>query len=216
MDQRNRKLADLVEGYYALLYRYAYRLTGCEADAEDLTQQAFLTAQARWDQLRDETKAKSWLFTIARNAYLKELRRPVCIPSSALDELPGKSLGATSDEGSCDFDQEQLQNVLNDLPEEFRSPIVLFYFEEFSYKEIAEQMDVPVGTIMSRLARAKAYLRQRLSAGERVRSVATSASVTASTGGSVSTPLQTQWAIPAVGIPPVAIPNVAIPKVRAE
>jgi RNA polymerase sigma-70 factor (ECF subfamily) len=217
MDQRNRKLADLVERHYALLYRYAYRLTGCEADAEDLTQQAFLTAQARWDQLRDETKAKSWLFTIARNAYLKELRGPVCIPSSALDELPGKppakSLGATSEDGPCDFDQEQLQNVLNDLPEEFRSPIVLFYFEEFSYKEIAEQMDVPVGTIMSRLARAKAYLRQRLSAGERVRSVATSGSVTASTGGSVSTPLATQWAIPPVAIPKVAIPKAAIPKV---
>ncbi len=167
---RNRKLADLVELYYALLYRYAYRLTGSEADAEDLTQQVFLTAQAKWDQLRDETKAKSWLFTIARNAYLKELRGPVCIPSSALDELPGKSdwksHGAAAESGPFDFDQEQLQKVLNDLPEEFRSPIVLFYFEEFSYKEIAEQMDVPVGTIMSRLARAKACLRQRLSAPE--------------------------------------------------
>ncbi len=56
-----------------------------------------------------------------------------------------------------------MQNVLNDLPEEYRSPIILFYFQEFSYKEIAEQMQVPLGTVMSRLARAKAYLRQRLS-----------------------------------------------------
>src|SRR5258708_1440763 len=162
MDHRNRKLAVLVEQHYALLYRYAYRLTGSEADAEDLTQQAFLTAQAKWDQLRDESKAKSWLFTIARNTYLKELPGPNCIPSSALDELPG----AAPETGPFDFDQEQLQNVLNDLPEEFRSPVVLFYFEEFSYREIAEQMGVPVGTIMSRLARAKAYLRQRLTAPE--------------------------------------------------
>src|SRR5207253_7729531 len=108
MDHQNRKLADLVDRYYALLYRYAYRLTGAEADAEDLTQQAFLTAQAKWDQLRDETKAKSWLFTIARNAYLKELRGPICTPSSALDELPGKSCGAAAEEGPFDFDQEQL------------------------------------------------------------------------------------------------------------
>jgi RNA polymerase sigma-70 factor (ECF subfamily) len=162
MDHRARKLADLVERYYALLYRYAYRLTGSEADAEDLTQQAFLMAQAKWDQLRDEQKAKSWLFTIARNAYLKELRAPTCLASSSLDELPGRAPAG----GPADFDQEQLQKVLNDLPEEFRSPIILFYFQEFSYKEIAEQMDVPVGTIMSRLARAKAFLRQRLTAPE--------------------------------------------------
>ncbi len=164
MDQRARKLADLVEQYYALLYRYAYRLTGSEADAEDLTQQAFLTAQTKWDQLRDEEKAKSWLFTITRNAYLKDLRTPTFLASGSLDELPGPVLEA----GSADFDQEQLQNVLNDLPEEFRTPVVLFYFEEFSYKEIAEQMDVPVGTVMSRLARAKAFLRQRLTAPEPV------------------------------------------------
>ncbi len=162
MDHRACKLADLVEQYYALLYRYAYRLTGSEADAEDLTQQTFLTAQAKWHQLRDEGKAKSWLFTIARNAYLKELRAPTCLPSSSLDDLPG----APEEAATADFDQEQLQNVLNDLPEDFRSPIILFYFEEFSYKEIAEQMGVPVGTIMSRLARAKACLRQRLTKPE--------------------------------------------------
>lgn len=164
MDQRARKLADLVERYYALLYRYAYRLTGSEADAEDLTQQAFLTAQSKWEQLRDEEKAKSWLFTIARNAWLKDLRAPALLVSSTLDELPGRPAEA----GPADFDHEQLQNVLNDLPEEFRTPVVLFYFEEFSYKEIAEQMEVPVGTIMSRLARAKAFLRQRLTAPEPV------------------------------------------------
>src|SRR5579872_6358868 len=154
MDQRARKLADLVEQHYALLYRYAYRLTGSEADAEDLTQQTFMTAQARWDQLRDETRAKSWLFTIARNAFLKELRAPAFQSTSFLDELPDPR----SAMGPVDSDTEQLQSALNDLPEEFRSPLILFYFREFSYKEIAEQMEVPVGTIMSRLARAKAYL----------------------------------------------------------
>jgi RNA polymerase sigma-70 factor (ECF subfamily) len=97
---------------------------------------------------------------------LKELRAPTCLASSSLDELPGRAPEGGPGDGRGDFDQEQLQKVLNDLPEEFRSPIVLFYFQEFSYKEIAEQMDVPVGTIMSRLARAKAFLRQRLTAPE--------------------------------------------------
>lgn len=164
MDQCARKLADLVARYYALLYRYAYRLTGSEADAEDLTQQTFLTAQSRWEQMRDESKAKSWLFTIARNAFLKELRTPAFQCTGLLDEFPDTR--PTAD--AVDFDGEQLQNVLNDLPEEFRSPVILFYFEEFSYKEIAEHMKVPVGTVMSRLARAKAYLRQRLTAREAV------------------------------------------------
>jgi RNA polymerase sigma-70 factor (ECF subfamily) len=167
MDHRACQLADLVARYYALLYRYAYRLTGFEPDAEDLTQQVFLIAQAKWGQLREVEKAKAWLFTIARNEYLKELRGPNCVLSSALDEWPAPA----EDSATLDFDEEQLQNVLNDLPEEFRSPVVLFYFEEFSYKEIAEQMGVPIGTVMSRLARAKAFLRQRLTAADPVGAV---------------------------------------------
>lgn len=161
MDHRARKLADLVERHYALLYRYAYRLAGSEADAEDLVQQTFLTAQTKWEQLRDETSARSWLFTITRNAYLKQLRAPTCVSSSQLDELPH----AAEDEAH-DFDAEQLQNALNDLPEEFRSPLILFYFQEFSYREIADHMGVPIGTVMSRLARGKAYLRARLTTPE--------------------------------------------------
>ena len=61
-----------------------------------------------------------------------------------------------------EIDSERLQQALNDLPEAFRSPVILFYFEEFSYRDIAEQMDLPIGTVMSRLARAKAHLRGRL------------------------------------------------------
>ena len=59
-------------------------------------------------------------------------------------------------------DSAQLQKALGELPEVFRTPVILFYFEEFSYRDIAEQMDVPLGTVMSRLARAKTFLRQRL------------------------------------------------------
>jgi len=163
MDLCARKLTDLVEQHYALLYRYACRLTGSAADAEDLTQHAFLTAQSKWEQLRDEGCARSWLFTIVRNAYLKQLRSPTCVSSADLDELPA---AGTVSADVHEADGEQLQNVLNDLPEEFRSPLILFYFEDFTYKEIAEHMGVPIGTVMSRLARAKSYLRRRLSADE--------------------------------------------------
>lgn len=159
MEHRARKLADLVTQHYALLYRYAYRLTGSEADAEDLTQQAFLTAQRKWEQLRDESRARSWLFTIVRNAYLKQLRSPVQMVYGAVVEEFAEPLESVD---PFDVDSEQLQSVLNELPEEYRTPVILFYFQEFSYKEIAEQLQAPIGTVMSRLSRAKACLRQRL------------------------------------------------------
>lgn len=162
MDHLACRLADLVDQHYVLLYRYAYRLSGSSADAEDLTQQAFLIAQTKWDQLRDETRAKSWLFTIIRNAYLKQLRAEACLPAQSLDDVAEPAENIDAD----DIDHEQLQNVLNDLPEEYRSPIILFYFEEFSYREIADHMGVPLGTVMSRLARGKAYLRTHLTARE--------------------------------------------------
>jgi RNA polymerase sigma-70 factor, ECF subfamily len=171
MDPSARKLALLVEEHYVLLYRYAYRLTGSEADALDLTQEAFLVAQSKWDQLRDDSRAKSWLFTIARNAFLKRLRdrgsQPVMIQQhDFFENLPGRASGGSSGSragGSAgDIDGEGLQQALNELPESFRTPLILYYFEEFSYKEIANQMEIPLGTVMSRLARAKEWLRRRL------------------------------------------------------
>ena len=71
-----------------------------------------------------------------------------------LPELPADPLP--------EIDPEQLQQVLNELSEVFRTPLILYYFEDFSYRDIAEQMDLPLGTVMSRLARAKAYLRSHL------------------------------------------------------
>jgi RNA polymerase sigma-70 factor (ECF subfamily) len=61
-----------------------------------------------------------------------------------------------------EVDPERLQDALNELPEVFRTPIILYYFEDFSYRDIAEQMELPIGTVMSRLARAKGHLRERL------------------------------------------------------
>ena len=160
MPGRQRIVEQLVDEHYAALYRYPYRLTALAADAEDLTQEAFCKAQAHLAQLRDPGRAKPWLFSILRNAYLHRVRsdrqeRLVSLEDvGALPEpLPGPL---------PEIDPERLQEALNELPEVFRTPIILFYFEDFSYRYIAEQMDLPLGTVMSRLARAKAYLRVRL------------------------------------------------------
>jgi len=153
----------LVEEHYVALYRYAYRLTGSSADAEDLAQETFCKAQLSLAQLRDPGRAKPWLFSILRNAYLHRVRAAKQQPCVSLDGVG--DLAEPLPESLPDIDPEQLQKALNELPEVYRTPIILFYFDDFGYREIAEQMDLPIGTVMSRLARAKAHLRTRLLPG---------------------------------------------------
>lgn len=153
-------LHQLIDEHYQGLYRYAYRLSGSSADAEDLTQEAFRKAIHKLPQLRDPDRAKAWLFRILRNAYLHRVRdakRHRAVPLDAVGDLPMPA----ADEPP-DIDPARLQEALNDLDETFRTPLILFYFEDFSYRDIAEQMDLPIGTVMSRLARGKVYLRSRL------------------------------------------------------
>ena len=151
---------ELIDAHYDSLYRYAYRLSGSPADAEDLTQEAFGKALARLSQLRDRDRAKGWLFRILRNAYLhrvRDERRHRTVSLDSVGDLPDDA-----DDPTPEVDPAKLQEALNDLDESFRTPVILFYFEDFSYRDIADQMDLPIGTVMSRLARAKAYLRGRL------------------------------------------------------
>jgi RNA polymerase sigma-70 factor (ECF subfamily) len=152
----SRNIQRLVDDHYQSLYRFAYRLTGNAAEAEDLTQETYCKAQANLLQLRDVERAKAWLFKILRNVYLQKARlskRQPCLSLEEIGELPERSTK------SRDIEPEQLQKALDELPEGFRAPLVLYYFEEFSYRDIAEQMDIPIGTVMSRLARAKGHLR---------------------------------------------------------
>jgi len=155
-----RNVEKLVDQHYPSLYRYAYRLSGSAADAEDLTQETFCQAQRKLGQLRDWDKAKAWLFSILRNTYLHRVRANKHAPVVSLDgvgDLPERLA-----EPLPEVDPQCLQQALNELPEAFRTPIVLYYFEDFSYRAIAEQMELPLGTVMSRLARAKVHLRSRL------------------------------------------------------
>ncbi|WP_437228105.1 RNA polymerase sigma factor [Planctomicrobium sp. SH661] len=149
----------LVRDDYQIVYRFAYRLSGSHADAEDLTQQTFLQACRKLDQLRSQERARPWLFTIVRNCYLKSRQK------QKLWELPGDEADWVGESRSAwpeEFDEEQLQLALREMPESFRTPVLLYYFEELSYKEISSVLEVPIGTVMSRLARGKELLRSRL------------------------------------------------------
>ncbi|MFP6619308.1 MAG: sigma-70 family RNA polymerase sigma factor [Pirellulaceae bacterium] len=151
-----RQLADT---YYADVYRYAYRLSGAAAESEDLTQQTFLMALQRVHQLREPSRAKAWLFAVLRSCFLKGCRKRVPLPAASLELDIGMIPENVSE---LEVDSEQLQKALNELSDEFRLVLVMFYFEQLSYKEIASALKIAKGTVMSRLARAKRQLRYKL------------------------------------------------------
>lgn len=157
-------IVDLIHEYHAHVYRYAYRLVGNESDAEDLTQQGFLVAQQKLAQLREPAKARGWLFAIVRNCFLKQFRKSAPTPASTFEiDVNDFPHHLPSDEA---IDGELLQAAVNQLPSEFKVVVLMFYFEECSYKEIAEQLELPIGTVMSRLSRAKGRLRGILLAAD--------------------------------------------------
>ncbi len=149
----------LVAEHYAAVFRYAYRLNGNAADAEDLTQQVFLSAQRKLDQLRAADAARGWLYAILRNCFLAS-RRHVSTQSNGAeprwDELPDDA--APPDV----IDRELLQQALDSLPGDYRLILLMYYYEDYSYREIADRLELPIGTVMSRLSRAKGALRTGL------------------------------------------------------
>jgi len=151
-------LRQLIEEHYDMLFRFAWRLSGSKEDAEDLTQQTFLTAQRKLHQLQDPEAVKSWLCTILRHLFLRTKTQK----QTSLELIPEPDLTSSDEDGLDTFDSEALQAALDDLPEDFRTPILLFYLGELSYTEIADEMGIPLGTVMSRLARGREYLKQKL------------------------------------------------------
>ena len=150
----------LIAQHHEAVYRFAFRLSGNSSDAEDLTQQTFMLAHQHLGQLRDQEKCLSWMFTIVRNTFFKMNRRkrPSCAANLELDidQFSEKELE------HLDFDTERLQIALNRLSSEQRAILMMFYFEKLSYKQIASKLDVKIGTVMSRLSRAKSKLRDNL------------------------------------------------------
>lgn len=153
------RLSELVNAHYEMAYRYAFRMSGNSADAEEVVQQAFLIAQQRIEQLREPAKGRSWLMAIVRTTFLKSVRkrRPQVLDDTQLD---WQSVPASASEMT--FDKERLKIALDGLPAEYRETLLMFYFEQLSYKEIAEALEIAPGTVMSRLSRAKGLLKNQL------------------------------------------------------
>jgi RNA polymerase sigma-70 factor (ECF subfamily) len=148
----------VVAGYYEPLYRFAISLTRSEADACDLTQQTFYMWATKGHQLRDPLKLKSWLYTTLHRAFLESRRTITRFPHLELTEGDG-DLPAIQPEAARSLDAAQALEDLSQVEELYRGPVALFYLEDCSYQEIADILEVPIGTVKSRLARGLARLK---------------------------------------------------------
>jgi RNA polymerase sigma-70 factor (ECF subfamily) len=155
------------------MYGAALRLTRNPADAEDLLQEAFLRAYRGFGSFREGTNLRAWLYRIMTNAFInvyrKRQREPQTISDSEVEEwYLYDRLGERGAEASAEarvleaLPDEDVQDALAGLPDQFRMAVLLADVEGFSYKEIAEILDVPIGTVMSRLHRGRRALERRL------------------------------------------------------
>ncbi len=152
-----------------VLYRVALRLTANPSDADDLVQETMLKAYRAWDQYEKGTNAKAWLLTILRHAFINEYRRrtrhPETVDVDTIEPYAVFSEVQDEDPQGAFFDRivdDEVLRAIDQLPEVFRETLVLSDVEGMSYQEIAGILEVPVGTVKSRLFRARHLLQGKL------------------------------------------------------
>ena len=166
---RGRVFRENALHYLDGLYGYAISLTHNRADAEDLVQETYLRAMSAFERLRPNSNLKSWLFTILRNIYLNQIRDGLSHLWVDIDE-PVHSRWEFADKSSKDplflyvakTKEADVRKAIEKLPDAYREVIVLREFEEMSYEQIAQVLDCPSGTVMSRLSRARERLKGML------------------------------------------------------
>jgi RNA polymerase sigma-70 factor (ECF subfamily) len=157
----------LVDQHYSALFRFAMSLTRSEHDACDLVQETFVTWAAKGNQLQDPTKVKSWLFTTLHRGFLQTQRRVTRFPHLDLDqaetELPGIEPSLVNR-----LDAQRVVELLGCVDEPYRAAVALCYLEDYSYLEIASILEVPAGTVKSRIARGLGQLKKLVRSAEAV------------------------------------------------
>jgi RNA polymerase sigma-70 factor (ECF subfamily) len=137
----------------------AYRMTGNAADAEDLVQETLLRAYRAFDRYTPGTNCRAWLYTILHRVRTDALRKRGRSPATVDLEGEGPPVSGGQD-GT--LERRDLETLLRALPENFRSAVILRDLEELSYEEIAGVLEVPIGTVMSRIHRGRALIRAAL------------------------------------------------------
>ena len=148
----------LVSLHYVSLYRFALSLTRKESDACDLTQQTFYVWASKGHQLEDLSKVKSWLFTTLYREFLQMQRRQTRFVHEELDEAGGE-LPLVDSTAVARLEARDVVQLLSHLDANFQAPVALFYLEDYSYKDIAAILEIPLGTVKSRIARGISQLK---------------------------------------------------------
>ncbi len=170
------KFSELAMEHMPSLYTAALRMTRNPSDAEDLVQETYLKAFRAFNSFTEGTNLKAWLYRILTNTYINTYRAKKRRPEESdiddlenfylyrrLGGLEGASAGRSAEDEVLDhFTETEVKEAIEALPEQFRMAVLLGDVEGFSYKEIAEILDVPIGTVMSRLHRGRRALQKRL------------------------------------------------------
>ena len=168
--------ADQAMQYAPQLYSSALRMTRNRADAEDLVQETFLKGFRSFDSFTDGTNLRAWLFRIMTNTYINKYRAKQRRPDETdlgeiedlylyknLGTLQDSSIGRSAEESLMELlPDDEVKAALEDLPDNFRLPVILADVEGVAYKEIAEMLDIPIGTVMSRLHRGRKAMQKAL------------------------------------------------------
>ncbi|MCZ6737392.1 MAG: sigma-70 family RNA polymerase sigma factor [Actinobacteria bacterium] len=162
--------------YTRQLYSAAMRMTRNPADAEDLVQETYLKAYRAYHTFQEGTNLKAWLYRILTNTYInkyrKDSRRPSEVDLGTVEDMylyrrlgseeSAEAARTTEDRVLDGLVESDIKQAVEELPESFRMPVLLADLEGFSYKEIAEILDIPIGTVMSRLHRGRKAMQKRL------------------------------------------------------
>ncbi|MFM2046549.1 MAG: polymerase subfamily sigma factor [Actinomycetota bacterium] len=162
--------------YAQQLFATAVRMTRNRADAEDLVQETYLKAWRAYDNFEEGTNLRAWLFRIMTNSYINRYnaaqRRPTETDLDDVEEfflyrrlgaVDQSRMNASAEDQMMElFTDEEVRNAIEELPETFRLPLILSDVDGFAYKEIAEMLDIPIGTVMSRLHRGRKWMQKRL------------------------------------------------------
>lgn len=166
LPSRQKRFKDLTYGYFESLYRMAYARLGIAEDTEDVLQETYLKAFRAFDTFREGTNAKAWLIQILLNALRdhirKEYRTLQAVPLDETIQVTSQQFPSPEQQLCANELDSRLLEALQSLPEIFLTPLLLRELQSLSYQEIASTLDIPIGTVMSRLSRARDLLRNKL------------------------------------------------------
>jgi len=151
----------MVALHHEAVYRFAFSLVGNPDDASELTQETYVRLLTKGRQLRDRRKVKAWLLTTLYRIFLGWRRRETRFPHIELYSVQQELPPLTPDMAEDADGQTAMETALS-IEEHYRAPLMLYYLQGLSYREIANVLDVPIGTVMSRLSRGKELIRQQM------------------------------------------------------